>query len=403
MLRCGVAMVLIIGALLGRAQAPRVWLPTDTPPPIQFKDWEEGDEYDNGTEYDVEFPSVVQSGIPNNDVVPLKVLLPSDPTFKAPYPVVVVLHYWGATDLRAEYSLANDLNERGIAAAIMTLPYHLERTPPGRRSGDLAIPGTPEGIIQATTQAVLDVRRTIDFLKSRKEFQGSKLGVSGTSLGSLVAELAYGVDSRIDDAAFVLGGADFARIIWNSSRVVPQKDALRRAGYTEASLREALRPVEPLTYLPRKEPGRTFVVRAQYDTVISPRSAQELIDALPDVKTMTLDTGHYGGIFVERKVLSQVAVFFADAFRGAEYKAPSRLYAPTIRFGLKADTANGVDVGVGLDLIQFDPKATNFFDVFLTPKGPQAILAHSLTYGFSLGATYSSRGIGVGIFWSAIL
>ena len=403
-LRSAVAIAALIGAtVLARAQAQRTWLPTDAPAAIEFKDWEQEDDYDFGTEFDVSFPSPVPSGIPNNDIVPLKVLVPNDPAFKGPYPVVLVLHYWGATDLRAEYSLANDLNERGIAAAIMTLPYHLERTPPGRRSGDLAIPATPQGIIESTTQAVLDVRRSIDFLKSRKEFQGTPLGISGTSLGSLVAELAYGVDSRIDDGAFVLGGADFARIIWSSSRVVPQRDALRRAGFTEASLREALKPVEPLTYLPRQQPGPTFVVRAQYDTVVTPRSAELLIHALPGVKTMTLDTGHYGGIFVERKVLSQVAAFFGEAFKGREFRAPSKLYAPTIRFGVKADVTNGVDVGVGLDVIQFDPLGKNFLDAFLTPKGPQLILAHTLAVGFSLGGTYSSRGFGVGIFWSAIL
>jgi hypothetical protein len=398
-----ILLVLVCAPVLGLSQTPTTQLPTDVPPVIAFKDWEQTDEFEFGAEYDASFPSPLVSGIPNNDTVYLKVLIPSDPAFAAPYPVVLILHYWGATDLRAEYSLASDLNARGIAAAIMTLPYHLERTPPGHRSGDLAVPATPEGIRQSTTQAVLDVRRSIDFLKSRSEFQTTRLGISGTSLGSLVAALAYGVDLRIDFGAFVLGGADFARIIWSSSRVTPQREVLRRAGYTEEMLRQYLKPVEPLTYLPRKVPGPTFVVGARYDTVVTPRSTEELIDALPGVKTMTLDTGHYGGIFVERKVLREVGAFFGDAFRDRQFVPPQRLYAPTIRFGLKIDTADGVDVGVGVDVVRFDPLGKNFLDFFLTPKGPQLILAHSLGNGFSAGGTFSSRGPGLGLFWSTVL
>ncbi len=378
-------------------------MPTDPLPVIRFNDWQQTDDLEFGAEFDVTFPSAFKTGIPNNDTVPLKVLIPSDPAFPGPYPVVLILHYWGATDLRAEFSLASDLNSRGIAAAIMTLPYHLERTPPGHRSGDLAVPATPEGIKQSSTQAVLDIRRSIDFLKSRSEFKSTRTGISGTSLGSLMAALAYGIDTRIDFGAFVLGGANFAHILWSSSRVTPQREALRHAGYTEEALRQYLTPVEPLTYLPRKAPTATFVVGARYDTVVSPKSTQELIDVLPGVRTMTLETGHYGGIFVERKVLREVSNFFYNSFKDRPFEAPKKLYAPTIRLGIKSDSSNGVDVGVGIDLVRFDPLGQNYLNFFLTPKGPQLILAHQIGTGFAIGATGSSRGAGVGLFWSTVL
>jgi hypothetical protein len=395
--------LLLLLPLTAAAQVSPSPLPTDIPPKIHFKDWEATQDLEFGTEFDVSFPSPVTSGVLNNDTVPLKVLLPSDPALSGPYSVVLILHYWGATDLRAEYSLASDLNERGIAAAIMTLPYHLERTPPGHRSGDMAVPPTAEGIKMATTQAVLDIRRSIDFLNSKDEFKNAKIGISGTSLGSLVAALAYGVEPRIDYAAFVLGGANFAHIIWTSSRVTPQREALKSLGYTEESLRKYLEPIEPLTYLPRKVPSPTFVVGARYDTVVTPRSTQELMDALPGVKTMAIETGHYGGIFVERKILHEVASFFKDSIEGHAYEAPKRLYAPTIRLGVKADTSNGVDVGAGIDLARFDPKGADFLDFFITPKGPQLILAHQLMEGLSIAGTFSSHGPGIGLFWSTVL
>ena len=393
------AFGLVTTLALGQASPPP--LPTVAPPPIRFPDWREVDEPEFGIEYDVEFPSAYVSGIPVNDRVPLKVILPSDGA--GPFPVVVILHYWGATDLRAEFSLASALNERGIAAAIMTLPYHLERTPPGHRSGDLAVTGDADHLIASITQATLDVRRSIDFLDTRSEIRTDKVGIVGTSLGAIVAALSYGVEPRIGYAAFVLGGADLAHIVWTSSRVVPQRDALRRAGYTEEKLRKALRTVEPLTYLPRANPGPTFVVRARYDTVIPPLSTQELIDVLPGATYTYIDTGHYGGIFVERKVLQQVASFFNASMRDRPFLSPRALYAPTIRIGAEANSVDGVDLGAGLDLVHFDPLGNTFLDLFFVPRGPQLLLGRKLTLGFSIDAVASARGVGVGIFWSTVL
>ncbi|MFX9638786.1 hypothetical protein ABTO85_20010, partial [Acinetobacter baumannii] len=78
-----------------------------------------------------------------------------------PVPVVVLLHYWGAPDTKVEDEIAQLLARRGIAAVAMPLPYHLGRSPMGRRSGELAIVPDPRSLNQTMTQAVLDVQRTI--------------------------------------------------------------------------------------------------------------------------------------------------------------------------------------------------------------------------------------------------
>ena len=171
-------------------------------------------------------------------------------------PVVVVLHYWGASDQKAEVSLANDLLRRGIAAVLMPLPYHLSRTPAGYRSGQLAIQADPKVLVATMSQAVLDVRRTVDWIETRPEFDSRHIGIVGTSLGSLVAANSYGVESRFGPAAFVVGGADFAHIIWNSSRVVTQREDLRRRGYTEERMRDELKPIEPLEFLSARRARR---------------------------------------------------------------------------------------------------------------------------------------------------
>lgn len=397
------SLILSFVSLLGICAAFGQAVPpvTTPPPPIAFQPWREVDHSDDAIEYDVSFPSAIVTRYPENNVVPLRVFVPTGA--KGPAPVVLILHYWGATDLRAEVSLAQELASRNVGSAIMTLPYHLARTPAGRRSGDLAIEPDPQRLVETMTQSVYDARRSLDFLATRPEFRTDEVGIAGTSLGAIVAALAYSVEPRFKAASFLLGGADLAHVLWSSSRVVRQRDVLRRRGYTEARLRKELEPIEPLHYLPRADPGATFLVEARYDTVVPRESAEALIEHLPGVRTLVLDTGHYGGIFVERRLLREVATFFADEFGNKNFVPPSQIYAPTIRLGFKLDTADGLDVGAGLDLFKFNARGDTFTTLFITPRGPQLLLEHRLFDGLSFGLTGTTRQIGIGLFWSAVL
>lgn len=391
------------GGYLRAQTAPPQQIPNiaQAPASIQFSPWHEVDQSEYGTEYLEEFPSPVVSRYPNNNTVPVRIFMPIN--LSGPVPVVLVLHYWGATDLRNERELALELNRANIAAAVMTLPYHLSRTPVGRHSGDMAIQADPAQMVMTMSQAVLDVRRSLDFLAQRPEFDHTKLGLAGTSLGALVAELAYGVDSRVTQVAFVLGGVDLAHIVWSSSLLVRQRDALIRKGYTEDMLRDAIKPIEPLTYLPSRKTAPSLVIGGQYDTVIKQQSTQELIASLTDPKVLWLDTGHYGGIFVQRRLMREMARFFNQEFTGVKFVPPPKLYAPTIRLGLKVDTGNGFDIGAGLDLLKFDKKGDTFLTLFATPRGPQLFLGRDVSQGFSIGVIGSNHKSGLALLWSAVL
>lgn len=384
---------------MGHAAAVPPSLPTL--PKIQFSDWQEVPRVDGGREFDLQFPSAVKTAYPENDLVPLKFLFPDEGS--GPLPVVLVLHYWGATDLRAERALGARLNRKGIVCAIMTLPFHLERTPAGHRSGDLAIPPKIADLKANTIQAVQDVRRSIDFISTRKEFHQDRIGIAGTSLGALISGLAYAVDPRIFDASFLLGGVDWAHILWESSLVVRQREVLRHAGYDEEKLRNELVDIEPLSYLPRPHSNPAFIVGGKFDTVIPISCTQALINAMPGSQVLWLDTGHYGGIFVQGKLLSLVADYFGRVFDNQPFVAPARIIAPTIRLGFQANSLNGLDVGAGVDLYRFDSQGKGFANLFLTPRGLQMIIARQIDQQFAVGVIGSLRGVGVGAFWSTVL
>ncbi len=372
------------------------------PPQIEFAPWKEvPTDNEDVSEFDVSFPSAIETPYRQNNTVPVRIILPA--RADKPLPVVIILHYWGATDLRVERELAAELNDRGIGAAIMTLPYHLERTPAGSRSGQTAIRPETEHLIATMTQAVLDARRTIDFLGTRPEIDHTKIGIAGTSLGSLISVLAYAVDSRISSAAFVLGGVDLAHILWHSSRVVEVSDELRRRGYTEVRLRTELSSIEPARYLATRAPASTFVIGGKYDTVIPPTDTQKLIDLLPQSKVLWLDTGHYGGVFVERRLLRTVAEFFDKQFGGQNFVPPLRIYAPTIRIGAILNTDSGLQVGGGIDLFSIGRQGEGFSTLIITPKGPEIFVGARVSHGLAVGGFGSRRKLGVGLWWSTVL
>jgi dienelactone hydrolase len=371
------------------------------PLPIEFPAWREVPSDDHVREFKVEFPSAAKTAYPVNDVVHVTAILP--PKAAEPMPTVVLLHYWGATDKRVERNIADELASRGTGAVIVTLPYHLERTPQGSRSGALAIEPDPVRLNATMRQCVLDVRRTLDWIESRPEFDRSRIGMAGTSLGALVAALVTGIDSRIHSASYILGGADLTHILWRSSRVVTEREALRQKGYTEERMRQELAPIEPLNFLKDLRPKRTFVVGAKYDTVIPSAATQSLIEALDEPAVLWLDTGHYGGFFVQKRVHDEVAKFFAASFAGSPYTPPSRISAPTIRLGVSLNPDTGLQVAAGIDIWRGDAAGNYFASFQVAPRGVQVFAGKRLDRGLAIGVFLRVSSITPGVFWSIVL
>ncbi|MCX7801170.1 MAG: alpha/beta hydrolase family protein [Fimbriimonadales bacterium] len=392
-----------LATLLGSADAQRAGVPPidSTPPAVSFPAWRRVESLAGPTEYRASFPSPLTTGVPNNDTVHLSAFLPE--ALPGPYPAVVVLHYLGADDLRPTRLLAEELNSRGVAAVLLTLPYHIQRTPPGAKSGELALSDDPDRIRAVVAQSVLDVRRTLDFLASRPEIDRDRLGVAGISLGGVIASLAYSVDRRLARTAIVLGGADLAHILWHSSLTGPTREAMRRRGWNLASLRERLADVEPLERVAARTDGRAFLVGARFDTVIPAEDVRKLEEAIPNAASLWLDTGHYGGVFVQRRVARTVAEFFSQEFSGRRFSPPSRLYAPTVRVGMLADSLDGFQVAASLDLLRDDRSSGWFGAAMATPGGPKGFLGRRLSESFSLGLTLGSGGPAAAALWSIVL
>lgn len=368
--------------------------------PVEFAPWREERSDGSTRRYSATFPSPVRTGITNNDAVQVQVVLPLEGN--EPFPVVVILHYWGATDSRLEESLASRLAAQGVSSVIVPLPYHLSRTPPGSRSGEYAVRADADALSQTILQSVLDVRRTLDWIESRPEFNPRRIGVAGTSLGALIAAAAFAVDHRLDASVYLLGGVDFAGILWNSSRVVAHRDSLRRQGFSQQSLRERLAPYEPLTYM-QPDDRPSYVIGARHDTVVPVASTEALIRALGDPHVLWIDTGHFGGALVLNPLMESVSRFLVASLDGRPFTAPSRLYAPTVRIGVLADPLDGVQVGLGVDVWRLTPNGELTAAVFATPRDVQVLLGFEVSRGLWASGVFKTRRTTWGLFWHTVL
>lgn len=371
-------------------------------PKITFQDWRTIEELEDSTEYLAHFPSAFKSEYPENDNVSLTVFLPVQDDEQRAIPVVLILHYWGAPNLRVERSLAQELNRRGIGAAILTLPYHLSRTPRGATSGALAVQPDPAKLRNMMIQSTQDCIRSIDFIESRSP-RLQVLGIYGTSLGALIGSLAYGVEPRLKNAAFLLGGADMAKLIWNSSRVGHVKEALRFKGFDEAKLAAELKPIDCAPYLMQKPVGRTFLVSAKYDTVVPPESSRKLNQLLPSSKTLEIETGHYGGVFIQERLLREVALFFAAVAGDRDYEPPTQLISPTIRVGVTFEVPGRYDIVGGIDLLKLDADGKTYASLLLTPRNPVFWVGRDIGNGMNVGIGISNQRVRPGVFWSTVL
>lgn len=347
------------------------------------------------------FDSAFQSPNPENNRVRLNVKMPTDAL--GPVPVVIILHYWGADNLRFENAIAERLAVSGVASVIMPLPYHLSRTPVGSQSGALAITPDPDHLERTMVQSILDVRRVADWIETRPEFDRTRIGLFGTSLGAIIASLAHAVEPRIKTSVFLLGGVDLAHILWNSSRVVDQREALRRQGFTEELLRERLVAIEPLAYLDPTDDRSTLVIGARHDTVVPPRSTQLLLENLGNAEHIVLDTGHFGGAIIEPRIQATVANFLSAKTTGREFAMPDSIYAPTVRIGILADPEQGISLAFGIDLWKSDAAATAFGSILVTPTGPNAFVGLNFSRNIAFGAAVGPKRTTFGLLWSFIL
>lgn len=240
-------------------------------------------------ELEVTFPSAVRSQYPEADMVTLRLWRPER---NHPTPAVIVVHYLGGT-MKPLEEICSTFARKGVAAALIYLPFYGPRRPAGADRAQTLAATSPETLATFLRQSVSDIRRARDVLARLPAIDRDRIGIFGISLGAIVGSLAAGVDGRFHCGVFVVGGGDLASIVFHgSAEAKPFRDAFERAGLDEHAARQALRPVEPLTYAFRMDGARTRFYNCRSDEVIPERCAEALVESVPGSVVTWLPGGH---------------------------------------------------------------------------------------------------------------
>jgi len=316
--------------------------------------------------YQVTFPSPVQNAVPPNPTVYVEYWVPRA---AGPMPAVILLHHWGVVRPIVERELAAVLAENGVITAMLTLPYHLQRTPPRLESGQAFISADVARIVRSVEQTVLEVGSLLNWLRSRPEVDSRRIGLAGVSLGAIIGALALGEIDQFAATVLILGGGNVADIFWRSPITLKIRPGLRRLGYTEERLRAALASVEPLSHLSPALGRRVLMINAIHDPVIPRRDALALWDALGRPPIIWVESGHFI-LRPGRTVVDRLAAdFFLYQFgERASFNPPAVVRLRRVKLGVLLDRAPLVGIGGAAELLR-PPSGRVSLDLNLTTGG----------------------------------
>jgi len=206
----------------------------------------------------------------------------------------VVLPHWNAS-LNQHGALCAGLAKLGISALRLSLPYHDYRMPAELKRADYAVSSNVARTIDATRQAVVDTRSSVDWLYS----QGfERVGLVGTSLGSCYAFLASAHDPRIEVNVFNHCSTYFADVVWDGLSSQHIRQSLESA-VTLEQLREAWMVISPPYYIERYAgmKKKSLFIYARYDTTFPLHFSKEVVKKARELgmdhKSVMLPCGHY--------------------------------------------------------------------------------------------------------------
>ena len=169
-------------------------------------------------------------------------------------------------------------------------------------------PSTGEQINGLLQQSVRDNALVIDWLESRPEIDGRRIGVLGTSMGAIKGALFVAVDARVKAAVLGLVGGDLPYLLsyttegaWRGGGIVRRRQAyLAEHHLTREQFREELEKTiryDPNLLAPCVDPKKVLLILGACDTIVPFKKGWELRRAMGKPETAVVLSGHYSALF----------------------------------------------------------------------------------------------------------
>lgn len=265
----------------------------------------------------ISFKSPFRSPFKVNNTVYVELF---EPHLKSVDAFLLFVHGFGLTKRKkALYSfLPERLARLGLRSAFITLPYHLERTPPGKSSSAWFRDFNDVETAAFFHQAVLDIRSAVRLLKC-----DDTPFIAGISLGAMISVIALAVEEGLKGGFLILGGGNLERIVWRSlfrlfaneegcgrrecHRLYRRYPDYLREVESKGSWRDVDLPkicflFDPLTFAPFVRGKKVVMINSLFDAIIPLASALELWKALGKPEIHWLPSTHGLTVLWGRKI-----------------------------------------------------------------------------------------------------
>jgi cephalosporin-C deacetylase-like acetyl esterase len=214
--------------------------------------------------------------------------------FKEPHPAILLMHGSGGNkDVDYIQAASQMLNSQGYATLSIDSQYKGERARPGK-SGELQ----PDSYTtrDAWTQTVIDLRRAVDYLYSRKDIDTLKIGYLGVSMGGMLGAVLGGVESRISCFFLAVPGGGIVNAVKHIDRYPNLKARFQVEISPEVMRRieDIAAVIDPIYFVGNILPRPLMITVGIHDELIPAEMSTAIIEAAhaqPD-NVKRVNSGH---------------------------------------------------------------------------------------------------------------
>ncbi len=242
------------------------------------------------------------------------------------------------------YRFISKMTGYNLSCAFINLPFHLNRTPQGEKSGRRMIHYDDVETLRFFHQCVVDIKKLIDIVL--RIFSVKNIYICGISLGSMVALITMANDSRINKGVFLLGGGNWKEIHWNGIlRFILKGDCTHKGSSSRETcsrfysnfpeflnefkkiknkrikmdfeglpdLKKATTKMcflcDPLAFAHKIKPEKVLMINSKFDFYFPRESTKQLWEELGRPKIHWLNTPHSGKVLTNEKIIAEIKQF----------------------------------------------------------------------------------------------
>jgi dienelactone hydrolase len=232
------------------------------------------------------------------------------PTGHTNPPTIIILPMLGGS-YPLERFFAKYFAKHGLASVIV------------HREDYESTPATAPEVNKLFRQCVLDGKRAIDWLETRPEFDASRLGVFGISMGAIKGALLTPLDPRIDASVLAMPAGDLPYILaYTTERGIARRrsELLKTRQITEEEFRAELGQeitCDPMRFAQYVDPARVLLVLAALDSTVPIKKGLELRAKMGKPRTIIVGAGHYTAALYLPYLRYRAVQFFKDQLKGS--------------------------------------------------------------------------------------